>query len=198
MSKNYKWRKGESCDTSGLHYVVLFSSRNKDNKDVEGFHERKRSYYRTDDREKIMRDFNDFVNHGVPGEMCRLYISLNARDDKKVRKALIHMLIDEDDFPLDYIESKLAGIAAKKENASEKHWFFDYDSELSVDRVADKIYEIDKTLNPYPLKTPNGYAIIVEHGFDTRELMKYCEENKIEVSLKRDDLICYHWKTKED
>ena len=38
-------------------------------------------------------------------------------------------------------------------------------------------------------KTPNGYAVVVDQRFDTRELL----EKWSNVELKRDDLLCYAW-----
>ena len=38
-------------------------------------------------------------------------------------------------------------------------------------------------------KTPNGYAVILEHGFDTRELLSKWKD----VELKRDDMLCIAW-----
>lgn len=36
-------------------------------------------------------------------------------------------------------------------------------------------------------KTPNGYAIVVEHGFDTRELME--KWKGYDITLKKDELL---------
>ena len=41
-------------------------------------------------------------------------------------------------------------------------------------------------------KTPNGYAVVVERGFDSRDLLsKYPF-----VELKRDDMLCVKWTEK--
>lgn len=40
--------------------------------------------------------------------------------------------------------------------------------------------------------TPNGYAVIVAHGFDTRELLA----NYPFVELKRDAMLCVDWDMK--
>ena len=57
-------------------YVVFFVSRNKDNKDVPDFKERKMSFVVNDNYEyyKLMRKFYDFVNKGLVGELSRFYI----------------------------------------------------------------------------------------------------------------------------
>ena len=193
---NYKWNTNNS-DRTLPYVVVLFRSRNKDNKEVLNFKERKQAYFRTADMDKIYRDFEFFASQGVSGETSRCYISLNARDVKKVRKELLHVLIDEEDICFDYIEPKIAGIAAKKENAAEKKWFFDFDldSECALNQFITDIITIAPDLKPEAVKTPHGYAVIVQHGFDTRELLAKWGER---VCLKRDDLICRFWSVKED
>lgn len=188
---NYKWNINDS-DTSLPYVVVFLTSRNKDNVEVPNFKQRKRAYFMTQDIEKIAQKFDDFVNAGVPGEMCRCYVSVNARDPKKVKKALLLLLIEKDEINFDYLEPVVAGIAAKRENALEKKWMFDFDDDSIEDLkefVAD-IRAIDPTVNPMPLPSPHGFSVIVEHGFDTRELLAKWTN----VSLKRDDLFCYLWR----
>lgn len=57
-------------------FVVFFVSRNKDNKDIPNFKERKVSFVVNDnyDQGKLIDKFNDFVNKGLVGELSRLYI----------------------------------------------------------------------------------------------------------------------------
>lgn len=122
-----------------------------------------------------------------------MYLSINARDNTKVHKELLHFLIDNPDFNLAHIQSKIAGIAAKKECALEKKWMFDFDCEDK-----NKLYEFLSDLRVFcsssssrtAYKTPNGYAIVVSQGFDARELL---EKYKDIVTLKRDDLLCIAW-----
>lgn len=192
---NFKWNLNDS--NKELPYVVVFmTARNKDNKNVKNFKQRKQAMFCTKDMDKIYRKFEHFVEDGVPGEFCRLYVSLNARDVNKVKKALLHMLIDED-ICFDYLDGIVAGIAARRENAAEKKWFFDFDldSERAVCQFKNDIYKIDATVDAYEVKTPHGYAVVVDHGFDTRELMQAWGDN---VSLKRDDLICMKWGVKDE
>ena len=89
---NYK------CDTrtEGKLRVYLMASRSKDNQDVEGFVPRRRSFLSYEDHDYIARKFCEFVSGGLPGEMCRLYESVNARDEEKVKKALLVKLISDD------------------------------------------------------------------------------------------------------
>ena len=84
--KNFKWGT-ESFNESPV-YVVLFVSRNKDNVGVENFEQRRMSFitHKEIDDSRLIRDFENFVSNGVPGETCRMYYSINARDTKKIYK----------------------------------------------------------------------------------------------------------------
>lgn len=175
-------------------YVCLFISRNKDNKDVPNFVERRKSFITTKHYTnlKLISEFNHFVNDGVPNEMCRMYYSLNSRKKEVVHKQLLHFLIDEPNFNLCALQSKIASIAAKKECAKTKYWFFDFDIQdiEKVKEFMNDIHNIDNNIIVFSRATPNGYAIITNRGFDTRELFKKWTEN---VTLKKDDLICIRW-----
>ena len=196
--KNFKWGT-ESFNESPV-YVVLFVSRNKDNVGVENFEQRRISFitHKEIDDSRLIRDFENFVSNGVPGETCRMYYSINARDTKKIYKDLVHFLIDEPDFNLCDIAPKLAGIAASKGNALTKHWMFDFDiNDLNkANEFCDDIKAIDPEIEIIIHKTPNAYAIITNHGFDTRKLYEKWDSKLTE--LKRDDLVCVRWKTKEE
>jgi hypothetical protein len=63
--------------------VVLFVSRNKDNKHLETFKERKVSFVTTKDFEEIKSQFQVFINEGQVGEFSRMYISVNPRSNSK-------------------------------------------------------------------------------------------------------------------
>ena len=88
-----------------------------------------------------------------------------------------------------------------RECAAEKKWMFDFDinSEEEVNQFVEDIKAIVSTdESPISIEvhsTPHGYAVITNRGFDTRELYKKWDESL--VSLKRDDLLCCNWKTKE-
>lgn len=178
-------------------YVILFAARNKDNKNLKGFKERRKHFLgKTFALSPYWDEFVKFVNEGVPGEFCRLYISTNSRNMEKVKKALICELIQNDDFNLEKINGEIISIAMKKENAATKHWAFDFDidDEDEMQNFVDSIVACDATVSPIVYKTPHGYAIWVEHGFDTRDLLaRYTPE---QVSLHRDNLICIAWTTK--
>jgi len=103
---------------------------------------------------------------------------------------------------------RIAAIASKTENAYEKNkWLFDFDPienvdlEESLKSFVEDVYqaynETDNRKEPLEVikhKTPNGYAVITTQRFDTRKLMEKWKDN---VELKRDDLLCYSWKTKK-
>ena len=173
--------------------VCLMVARNKDNKDVKGFKERRRAFLTTKNRDELQNEFDSFVHEGNNKEFCRLYLSVNARDTQKIHKELLKFLIDEPDFNLTHVQGKLAGIGAKKECALEKKWMFDFDCEDEG-----KLHEFVEDVTVCGsivgvgccYKTPHGYAVIVSHGFDTRELMKKWGDI---VTLKRDDLLCVDW-----
>lgn len=190
---NYKWNTNDA-DLTLPWVVVLFVSRNKDNKDLPDFKQRRQAMFCTKNLDKIYKKFKHFVEDGVPGEESRLYISNNARDPKKVRQALLHCLIDKEDFNFEYIEATVAGIAAKKENAVEKKWFFDFDSQ-NMTALTDFIQDIAIAAPEVHISaqaTPHGYAVICDRGFDCRKLL----EKWTDVGLKRDDLICIKWERK--
>lgn len=197
--KNNKWSV-ESFSNKPIH-VVLFCSRNKDNKHLPDFKERRKSFITHKTIEELEEEFNDFVSHGREGEMCRLYYSVNARDPQKIHTQLMHFLFDNPDFNLCSIAPKLAGIAAQKECALEKKWMFDFDSDnsgVAQQFLMDVSFYLNNTLSPELCvpklyKTPHGYAIVIKRGFDTRKLL---EDWGGIVTLKRDDLLCVKWKTK--
>lgn len=192
--KNNLWGT-ESFDSKPIH-VVLFCSRNKDNQHIDGFKERRKSFITHKNPFELAPDFESFVAEGQVGEVCRLYYSVNARDPRKIYQKLLHFLIDEPDFNLCSIMPKIAGIAAQKECAAEKQWMFDFDLDdvKQVFNFVEDIKAIDPEISPAINKTPHGYAVVTEHGFDTRELLEKWKEY---VSLKRDDLLCVNWLTKK-
>lgn len=191
---NYKWMDNDS-ERDKDYRVVFFVSRNKDNGNIAGFKERRESYFRHYDENKMTAKFKEFVNRGVPGEFCRMYVSNNARDPKKVHKELLKLLIDKEDFNFDYLEPTVAGIAAKKECAAEGKWFFDFDNSSPyhlhdfILGIQESDPEVEVTYTP----TPHGYAVIVNRGFDTRGLSEAWKDT---ATLKRDDLICVDWRSK--
>lgn len=189
--KNNKWSV-KSFSEEPIH-VVLLVSRNKDNQHIPDFKERRMSFITHKTIEELNDDFTSFVNKGIPGEMCRMYYSVNARNPVKIHHQLLHFLIDNPDFNLCSIDPKLAGIAAQKECALEKKWMFDFDidDETKAEEFEDDLikYCLPKTIIRY--KTPHGFAFVIDEHFDTRELINKWGRD---VTLKRDDLLCVDWR----
>ena len=166
--------------------IVLFNSRNKDNKNIPNFKQRSKTFIFKDE-ETAMNKFIKFSEDGVPGEISRFYISVNERDEEKTRKQLICELVMEN-INLRKIESKVCSIAMQPENAKEKKWLFDFDENNKelAENFAKDIRTFGKC-QVWVKPTKNGYAIISEHGFDTRELLtKY---KNYDITLKRDAML---------
>ena len=200
MGNFSKWQK--EGKGSGILKCVLFVSRNKDNKGVEDFTERRKSFMTSKTVEELKQDFISFAQMGKKGETSRLYMSVNSRDNAKIQKALIHELIDKE-ISIQSLPAFVTGIAAQKENKAENKWLFDYDEDIErIDEFVSDIYKADEytpskkeklplTVEVY--KTPNGCAVITNRGFDTRGLLEKWKD----VTLKRDDMICCYWITVE-
>lgn len=175
------------------YHVAVFVSRNKDNKEVPDFKQRNRSFLTQKNTEELEDLFDDFVRHGVPGEFCRMYISVNERKHEAVKKALQHHLIDNPDAGLVNIEKLVASLAMKSGTKLTKRFLFDYDDDKEkINEFVDDICsELLGTLVPagtstscgvQVTETPNGFAVTTERGFDTRELLKKWEN----VTVMRD------------
>lgn len=172
-------------------YVYLIRSRNKDNKDVLNFKERAKTILEYKENEdKVVEEFHKFAADGVPGEQTRLYRSVNSRNEEKIMKEHIIRLL-RDKPSMTKLNHTLASVAQQVENRDESKWLFDFDVDdesLMYDFVHDVII-----LSRIPLsdiqayKTPHGYAIVVPHGFDTRELME--EWKDYDISIHKDRLL---------
>ena len=184
-------------------YVYMFRSRNKDNKGLENFKERVKTIVDYEyNEDKILIKYDRFVREGLPGEKTRLYKSVNARDEAKIREDIIIRLI-KDKTPIPNMERLVASAAQQIENRAENKWLFDFDvdNEKLVDEFINDIKEFTtyhwdepKTLlraiegeKAEKYKTPNGYAVVVNHGFDTRDLLKKWKD--YDITLKRDELL---------
>lgn len=176
-------------------YTIFFSSRNKDNANLEGFKPRTRTFLskrinHTELDPDITHQFDEFVKQGVNGELSRWYVSINSADPVKVNNALMHYLIDHQDATPLQVQNKLISFANKPQNLATHRWLLDCDTS-----DYDRFIEILNWLKNHNISidqykpTKSGYAIVTEHGFDTREfLQKFPEvENKKESDL----LVCY-------
>lgn len=170
-------------------YVYMMCSRNKDNMDVLNFKERRKTIieYKKNEND-IIKEFQLFAANGVPGEKARLYRSVNSRNEEKIREDLIVRLL-RDKPSMTQINRTLASVAQQVCNRDESKWLFDFDvdDEEKVEDFIDDIYFYSGLDNHELHKTPHGYAIIVPHGFDTRELMEKWKD--YDITLKKDDLL---------
>ena len=93
----------------------------------------------------------------------------------------------------------LASVAQQAENRAESKWLFDFDVDdesLMYDFVHDVIIFSGIPLSDIQAyKTPHGYAIVVPHSFNTRELIEKWKD--YDITLKRDELLFLDMITKE-
>lgn len=213
--RNFKNMHKEQENDDALT-VIVFMSRNKDNKEIPDFKERRNAFTvpnksldTKDGNITVNRLFYNFVKDGKPRELSRLYMSVNKRSNKKTFIALQHKMLNGK-FNLATMPQKIASIAARKENAYDPKnlfWLFDFDriEGLTDNEFEDKIQEfvedvkltcfLNTGINSDDLvfmkKTITGAAVIIGNHFDTRELLKRWPN----VTLKRDDLLCVTWAT---
>ncbi len=176
--------------------VILFKSTSKDNKEVKGYKERVQVFLT--DKEAISElspAFEKFVLDGVVGEMSRFYVSINSRNPEIIKRILVKKILLDNISVLD-MNTITCSVADLAECASEKKWLFGFDDDNyeAVKHFIEKVKEYGNLAgNEVELHdTPNGYAVIVNHGFDTRKLL----EEFPNVTLKRDDKLCYDWNFK--
>lgn len=182
--------------------TVLFISRNKDNKDVKGFKQRSQvfltsEYTSVQEETNLFKDFNNFVDKGVLGETSRWYMSINERDSKKVNNKLIHYLIDHPEMNPASIPAKSVGLAQSIECAITKKWLFDFDND-DYEKLVEFKEDIRKAINVdkwevIHYETMNGYAVVVPHGFDTRDLLSKWNKEETIVEVKRDGMLLLDW-----
>ena len=176
------------------YYVVLFKTRNKDNKHIDGFKENSKQFLVTD-TSKVSEKFEQFVLKQKKGVLCRYYVSINERNGDLIQKQLISYLA-LNDMDLSKIESKTVSIAMLPQCALTKKWLFDFDytDEKLLDEFIQDIKSIDNTVDIQSHKTVNGYVVVVSRGFDTRELLKKWTD----CGNKKDGMLLVDWKVKDD
>ena len=172
--------------------VVLFVARNKDNKHIKNFKGSSQQFLVTDMLD-ISEKFDQFVSKQLDGVLCRCYTSVNKRKGDIVQKQLISYLA-LNDADLSKISRKTTSIAMLPQCAVTKKWLldFDYESEEQVLEFIQDIKDIDNTLEVKYKKTVHGYAVITNHSFDTRELLK----KWVECENKKDGMLLLDWKVK--
>lgn len=168
--------------------LVLFISRNKDNEHIKGFKQRTYQFLTTEPADSVILTvkFKEFVAKGKFYEISRFYYSVNKRDGVKVKKSLLHYLIDQDNVDLSKMDNIVAKIAAKAENKAENRWMLDFDI-VDKQQVDDFIAEVirdsgDKDIIDKVVNSLNGQHIILKHGFNTRNILTRYPN----VELKRD------------
>lgn len=193
--------------------VVVFTSRNKDNKHLDYFKERTKSFVTRKSVTDLKKTFISFVKEGISGEMSRFYISINDRSNERTLKALQHALIDGN-VDASKLTAKVAALASLKENMydrSSEKWLFDFDPiegtdlEESLQEFLHDLEEASYTGHPKQnnqsrrdsieiesFKTPNGYAVIVDKRFYVNDLLSKWTN----VECKKDGLLCFDWATK--
>lgn len=213
---NFKWndrfQERITSDSENIN-IVMFVSRNKDNKTLPDFKERRETFPTTWDIDdsRLNEKFDDFANRGQNGELSRFYYSVNGRDQIKVRKALQHFIID---FPetvnMAALPALITRVAMKRENAGSKRRLFDFD--IQDEKILNEFISDLKSrgLNDAQIhskQTINGYAIIIDHGVDLRGLIDTMPDvrpnqkkdkgpwkwNSDTVTYKIDDLILAGW-----
>lgn len=198
---NYKLRKGDV-----IMFTVVLTSRNKDNKDLKDFRERKRTFLvrefepnMNEQQEEVNMydEFERFVQEGVDGEMSRLYISVNSRDAKKIQRDLFIELYDKQ---LDFVSfnRKLVSIANKDTNKASRNYLLDYDKDSTEEEMLKDIEEIKSNIKHGNMleillykKTPNGYHIIT-NPFDVTAIQKDY------ITVKKDGMFLKECKRKNE
>ena len=168
-------------------YVYLMRYRNKDNKDVPWFKERAKTIleYR-ENEDEVIEEFKNFAAKGLHGEQTRLYRSVNSRNEEKIREELIIRLL-RDKPSMTQLNRTIASVAQQVQNRDESKWLFDFD--VNDDKLLGQFRTDLGLLGIHNdcHKTPHGYAVIAEHRFDTRELMK--KWKNYDITLKKDELL---------
>jgi len=161
--------------------TINYVSRNKDNKGLPNFKQRGKSFLSNKPLSELKDEFEEFVDKGVADEVSRFYVSVNKRDIEKANRKLIHFLIDNPDFPPHKIQSKLVSLASQKDCALENKWLFDFDSD-NFQLLLSFVKEVEQHTPVEWSYTRTGFAVVAEHGFDTRILLNEWEN----VELHRD------------
>lgn len=169
------------------YHVAMFVSRNKDNQNLEGFVQRTRAFLTQKTNVELHDSFVEFSNRGVLNEVSRLYISVNPRKHEVIHKSLQHYLIDQPEVSLVNMEKLVASLAMKKGTALTKKFLFDFDEKPEyIGMFVDEVEQALGNANMIEVhETPNGFAVVTEQGFDTRELLSKWEN----VELKRDAML---------
>lgn len=217
---NFKWNDNSQerilTNSTDIN-IVMFVSRNKDNKEIPDFKERRVAFATTwaEDDPRLHNQFQSFTAMGKKDEASRFYFSLNPRNNKKVMRAVQHFIIDN---PTNINPAGLAllvtRVAMKRENASAKHRLFDFDSndETVLNEFISDLKSRGLTDDDIEVRhSVNNYAIIINHGVDLRGLIDTMPDVKPNlkkdkgpwkwdsdtVTYKIDDLVLVEWASAE-
>lgn len=178
MSNFNKWsdRMQERQLSNDPVHGVLIISRNKDNANIPNFVERREPFLTTwpIDDPRLHQKFRAFTEKGCFGELSRLYVSVNARDQNKIRAALQHFLIDHPDTNMAALPGLVTRLAMNREFATEKKRLFDFDTQdisILTTFIKDLIERGADPATIHNQKTPHGYAVVINRGVDLRGLV---------------------------
>ena len=171
-----------------------FVSRNKDNTDVANFKKRNKYYIIDgggyDAVADMLKAFSQFVSAGQKGEMCRLYKQYNTINKDKVLKSVVCRILS-DNISLSNINKVIASEMNKSKNHSTRKWLFDIDTK-DINKCEEFLHDLKACFGDNVVEnivpTPNGFALIVNHGFDTRKLN---EKWSGVVECKRDNALLF-------
>lgn len=170
MSNFNKWNRDENLDSDKLN-VVLFVSRNKDNKHLKNFTERRKTFKAL--QHKMLDD--EFNLSSLPQRVA----ALAARKENAYDSEHLNWLFDFD--------------PVEGQDTEKLVYKFVEDLLLAHENTKTKKGQKRPKMSVKLHKTPNGYAVIVNQRFDIRQLLQDYQN----VELKRDDLLCYSWDTKK-
>ena len=180
--------------------VVTFCSRHKDNQNIEGFNPRCKAFpvsLNPIDAETLKAKFQKFCEEGLPYEVSRFYITLNARYEHGVQNDLICYML-QNGANLSNMNRVTTSITARCNDLVTKCWMFDVDGDNTVQESAEfmvamatKTQEIASGVRQAAVsyKTKNGCHVVTSVHFDTRKAERYYPQ----ATLKRnaDCLVAY-------
>lgn len=194
-------------------HAIFFTSRHKENTTISNFKVRSKKFLtnKSISDPQLKEEFDDFVNNGLPGEMSRMYVSVNTRDNDKIINGVMHRLINVPHYNSTSLNSLAVSIAMSKECATEKKRLFDFDStdQSELNRFITDL--TDRGAKGLEVRnTPNGYAITIDRGVNIRGLVDAMpdaqQKNKKDqgpwkwpneiVTYKPDDMVLINWSQK--
>ena len=215
MSNFTKWNDTfqERPNSDEPLHAIMFVARNKDNRDLPNFKERREVFLTTqpEDSPILKQKFLEFAKRGQKNELSRLYISLNARDQQRTRISFMHYYLDHSDqINMAGLPAVATKLAMRRENAAENKRMFDIDTKDKniLNTFIKDLVNRSKTNNKIKLyETIHGFAVVIERGIDLRNLVdampdtKLCDKKdkgpwkwpKDLITYKQDDFVLICW-----